>query len=93
MSGKVYIEIDAGSWLDSTGVETTVFLGDACDPCYTNKQSLEELIDRELEAHTVRGKIPDKELESAKQFVEYLIQASIYARYKLDELRDTSTED
>ena len=60
MSEKVYIEIDAGSWLDATGVETTVYLGDACEPCYVNKESFEELIDKELEAHTVHGKLTNE---------------------------------
>ena len=92
MSEKVYIEIDAGTWLDATGVETTVYLGDACDPCYKNKESYEELIDKELETHTVRGKLTNQyghdNIGKAEKFVDALIDAATYARERFEELLD-----
>ena len=98
MTEKVYIEIDAGAWLDATGVETVVYLGDACEPCYTNKESYVELINRELEAHTVGGKLIrdgrfDKttgrfdNIASAEAFVEILEGAAEYARNRFEELK------
>jgi hypothetical protein len=91
MSEKFYIEIDAGSWLDATGVETTVYLGDTCEPCYTNKESFEELIDKELEAHTVRGKLTNEyghdNIGSAEESVIALEQAAVYARKRFEELK------
>jgi hypothetical protein len=91
MSEKFYIEIDAGSWLDATGVETTVYLGDTCEPCYTNKESFEELIDKELEAHTVHGKLTNEyghdNIGSAEESVIALEQAAVYARKRFEELK------
>lgn len=88
MSEKVYIEIDASVWLDATGVETVVYLGDAYEPCYTNKESYVELIDRELEAHTVGGKLTrDSRFDKAEAFVEILEGAAEYARNRFEELK------
>jgi hypothetical protein len=91
MSEKVYIEIDAGTWLDATGVETTVYLGDACDPCYTKKESYVELINRELEAHTVHGKLTNvyghDNIGAAENFVLALEQAATYAYERFQELK------
>lgn len=91
MSEKFYIEIDAGSWLDATGVETTVYLGDTCEPCYVNKESFEELIDKELEAHTVHGKLTNEyghdNIGSAEESVIALEQAAVYARKRFEELK------
>jgi hypothetical protein len=89
MSEKVYIEIDAGVWLDATGVETTVYLGDAWGPCYTNKESYVELINRELEVHTVNGKLTHiGRIAKAEDFVCILEEAAKYARKRFEELKD-----
>lgn len=91
MSEKVYIEIDAGAWLDATGVETTVYLGDASDPVYIKKETYEELIDLELNAHTVSGKLTrDKYFDNiakAEDFVCILEEAAKYARKRFEELK------
>ena len=91
MTEKVYIEIDAGAWLDATGVETVVYLGDACEPCYTKKESYVELIDMELAAHTVGGKLTRDSLfdniAKAEAFVEILEGAAEYARNRFEELK------
>ena len=92
MSEKVYIEIDAGAWLDATGVETTVYLGDASDPVYIKKETYEELIDFELHAHTVQGKLINDgrydNIAKAEDFVCILEEAAKYARKRFEELKD-----
>jgi len=48
---KAYIEIDASPWLTCDGdIEVGVYIGEeTCEPSYTSKVSLKELVDRELE--------------------------------------------
>ena len=91
MSEKVYIEIDASPWMDAEGVMSSVWLGDACEPCYENKQSYEELINKELEAHTVHGKLTNEygcdNIGEAEKFVLALEQATTYARRRFEELK------
>jgi hypothetical protein len=91
MTEKVYIEIDASAWLDATGVETVVYLGDACEPCYINKESYVELIDKELETRTFNGKLRrDSRFDNiakAEAFVEILEEAAEYARNRFEELK------
>jgi hypothetical protein len=89
MSEKFYIEVDAGTWLTRTGAETTVFLGDACEPCFTNKESYEELIDKELEAYCIHGKFrKERDINLAGEFVDALEEAAVYARKRFEELKD-----
>lgn len=88
---KVYIEIDASPWMDAEGVLTSVFMGDACEPCYEERVSYEELIDRELEAHTVHGKLTAEyghdNIGDAEKFVVALEEAAVYARRRFEELK------
>ena len=94
MSEKVYIEIDASPWFDVEGVTTSVWIGDACEPCYENKQTFEELIDKELEAHCVFGKLCSKlsnknvcdNTDRARDFVLAIEQAAVYARKRYSDL-------
>ena len=92
MSEKVYIEIDASPWMDAEGVLTSVWLGDACEPCFEHRETYEQLIDKELESHTVGGKLTNEyghdNIGEAEKFVKALIQASMYARKRFDELQD-----
>ena len=91
MSEKVYIEIDAGAWLYASGIETAVYIGDGCEPCYINKETYEELIDKELEAHTVHGKLTNEyghdNIGAAEDFVVGLENAATYARERFEELK------
>ena len=92
MSEKVYIEIDASPWMDAEGVMTSVWIGDACEPCYENRVSYEELVDKELEAHTVYGKLTNEyghdNIGSAEKFVIALEEAAVRARTLFEELKN-----
>lgn len=85
---KSYIEIDADSWADASGIETTVFIGDSCEPCFVHFDSYEELVDKELNAHTVAGKLSGSNLEKAEGLVVALEEAAVYARKRVEELSD-----
>lgn len=90
MSEKVYIEIDASPWMDAKGVTTSVFMGDAGEPCYENLYTYEELIDKELYANTVYGVLTNKyghdSIDVAEAFVVALEQAAKYARERFESL-------
>lgn len=86
---KSFIQIDADSWMDANGIETTVFLGgNVSEPCFIHIDSYEDLIDRELEAHTFSGKLSGTNLKKAKDFVIALEKAAEYARKTVEELSD-----
>jgi hypothetical protein len=92
MSERVYIEIEASPWMDEDGVTTTVFIGDAGEPCYEESFTFKELIDKELEAHTVRGKLTNEyghnNIDRAMDFVIALQKAAKYAEKRFVELND-----
>ena len=89
---KVYIEIDASPWMDANGVLTSVWLGEACEPCYEHTTPYEELIDKELEAYTVHGKLTEEfgndNIGNAEKFVVALEEAAKYTRERFEELKD-----
>lgn len=91
MTEKVYIEMDASAWMDADGVDTCVFIGDGCAPVYSSKVSYEELIDQELEAHTVRGRLTNEyghdNIGSAEKFVIALEEAAVRARGLFEDLK------
>ena len=92
MESKVYIQIDASAWIDAEGVLTSVWLGETCEPCYEERVSFEELIGKELEAHTVRGRLTNEyghdNIGSAEKFVIALEEAAVRARTLFEELQD-----
>jgi len=88
MTEKVYIEIDASSWMDEDGIFTSVWLGDTCEPSYEARKSYEELVDQELYSHTVRDKLIDKNIDEAEKFVFALEKLAVYARKRFEELQD-----
>lgn len=88
MSERVYIEIDASPWMDANGVTTSVFLGDAGEPSYENIFTFKELIDRELDAHTIHGKLTGDNVGYAEELVIALEEAAKYARTRFEELKD-----
>lgn len=83
---KSYIEIDADSWADVNGIETTVFIGDSVEPCFVHLNSYEELVDKELKAHTVAGKLFGSNAKKAEGLVVALEEAAVYARKKFEAL-------
>ena len=82
------IDIDTGAWLDATGIMTTVFIGDACEPCIEIVETYEELIDKELEAHCVGDLILKRNQPDAEAFVNALAEAAEYARKKYEGMKE-----
>jgi len=95
---KAYIEIDAGPWLTCDGdIEVCVYLGEGtCEPNYTLKTSLKELVDRELEGmipgvipgdgDTKSGKIAEYHKDDVKRLLESLRELYYYAGVRAEEL-------
>ena len=79
----ITIEIDISPWLDEEGLNISLFLGDSDVPTET-QFSLEELIDKEIEAHTVAGKLLDP--DELNCFVKSLRKAFKYAKKRVKEL-------
>lgn len=92
LENKVYIEIDANAWMDAEGVLTSVWLGETCEPCYEERVSFEELVDKELESHTVHGRLTNEyghdNIGSAEKFVIALEEAAVRARALFEDLKN-----
>lgn len=85
---KTYLEIEASAWLTETGIETTVYIGQAADmPTVSEHETYNELIDRSLTAYTVLDDkiIPDHFAE-VKEFLDGLKNAYEYAEKRAKEL-------
>jgi len=95
---KSFIEIDAGPWLTCDGdIEVSVYIGEGtCEPNYTSKVSLKELVDRELEGmipgvipgsdDTKSGSIAEYHKEDVKRLLESLRELYYYAGGRAEEL-------
>lgn len=95
MSEKFYVEIDASPWMDSRGVEVTVFVGNEGEPAYSNVTSFEDLVDQELESHTSQGRLTNEygwhgydNIAAAEEFVIALEEAAARARALFEDLKD-----
>jgi len=89
MATKSYIEVDASPWLTQDGfVEVGVYIGDACEPCYSEKTSFKELIDQDLNSYTVpfSEKIVEHHFEDVKELLENLKSAYKYAKKRAKEM-------
>ena len=98
MMEKSYIEIDAGPWLTCDGdIEVSVYIGEGtCEPNYTSKVSLKELVDRELESmipgiipepgSTQSGTIAEYHKDDVKRLLESLRELYYYAGSRAEEL-------
>lgn len=79
----ITVEFDVSPWLDEDGLTVCLFAGES-DTALGVQFSLEELIDRELESHTLSGTIIDT--DAAKGFVKSLRKAFKYAEKRVKEL-------
>ena len=80
---SITVEFDVSPWLDEEGLTVCLFAG-ASDEALDINFSLEELIDIELESHTVAGALVEP--EPAKRFVKSLRKAFKYAEKRVKEL-------
>jgi len=80
------VDVDCSAWLSVDGVETSCYFGDACEPFVVSTESLEDLIDKELFAHTVNGVLPPREIDSVHEFLTTLLNACKYAEKRIKEL-------
>jgi len=78
------LEIDVSPWLDEGGLNITLFFGDSEAVERELEFTLAELIDKEIESHTVAGVLVDT--EEAKQFIRSLRRAFKYAEKRVKEL-------
>jgi len=83
---KVSIEIEAGAWLTTTGIETVVYIGDVDMPQVVKTETLESLIDNTLESYEFEGKIANIHKEEVEQLLAMLKNASEYAEKKVREM-------
>ena len=79
----ITVEFDVSPWLDEEGFTVCLFAGEL-DAALGVNFSLEELIDKELEAHTINGALVEP--EPAKRFVKSLRKAFKYAEKRVKEL-------
>jgi hypothetical protein len=83
---KVSLEIEAGSWLTETGIETTVYIGDVDMPQVVKTESFEPLIDKALESYGFGDTLASIHKEEVEQFIATLKNAYEYAERRVQEL-------
>jgi hypothetical protein len=83
---KVSVEVEAGSWLTETGIETTVYIGDVDMPQVVKTESLESLIAKTLLSCAVEFKIASIHKEEVEQLLAMLKNAHEYAERKVREM-------
>jgi len=86
MMSEKTIPVDCGAWITAQGVEVYCYFGNSCEPFVTTTETFEDLIDKELEAHTVRGVFPPRDLDSVHELLESLKGAVEYAEKRIKEL-------
>jgi len=83
---KVCLEVEAGSWLTKTGIETTVYIGDVDMPQVVTIESFEPLIDKVLESYGFGDIIASIHKEEVEQLLATLKNAYEYAEKKVREM-------
>jgi len=83
---KVSVEVEAGSWLTETGIETTVYIGDVDMPQVVKTESLESLIAKTLLSYECEFKISSVHKEEVEQLLATLKNAYEYAERRVQEL-------
>lgn len=83
---KVSLEVDAGSWLTETGIETTVYIGDVDMPQVVTIESFELLIDKALESYGFGGAMANINNEEVEQLLAALKNAYEYAERRVREI-------
>jgi hypothetical protein len=83
---KVSLEIEAGSWLTETGIETTVYIGDVDMPQVVKTESFEPLIDKALESDGFGDTMASIHKEEVEQFIATLKNAYEYAERRVQEI-------
>jgi hypothetical protein len=86
---KNTIQIEATPFLGHDGsIEVDVFFGRACEPSYTEKVTLIDLIDDNLESLIIprTNKIAHYHTHDAKKFVKSLKRALKHAKKRVEEL-------
>ena len=83
---KVSIEIEAGAWLTTTGIETVVYIGDVDMPQVVKTETLESLIDNTLESYGFGDTLANIHKEEVEQLLAMLKNASEYAEKKVREM-------
>jgi len=83
---KVSLEIEAGSWLTETGIETTVYIGDVDMPQVVKTESFEPLIDKALESYGFGDTLASIHKEEVEQLLATLKNAYEYAERRVQEL-------
>ena len=79
----ITVEFDISPWLDEEGLTVCIFAGES-DTAIDVSFTLEELIDKEIESHTVAGKLIEPDV--LKGFVKSLRKAFKYAEKRVKEL-------
>lgn len=82
------IEVDCSAWLTSKGVEVSCYIGDACEPIVESTESFEDLIEKELYAHTIMstGKFSPTQIDSVHEFLDTLKRSVEYTEKRIKEL-------
>lgn len=83
---KVSVEIEASSWLDVNGIETTVYIGDVDMPQVVKVESLESLIAKTLLSYEVEFRIASEHKEDVERLLTTLKNAHEYAEKKVREM-------
>jgi hypothetical protein len=83
---KVCLEVEAGSWLTATGIETTVYIGNVDMPQVVTIESFEPLIDKVLESYGFGDIIAITHKEEVEQLLATLKNAYEYAEKKVREM-------
>lgn len=83
---KVSLDVEAGTWLTETGIETTVYIGDVDMPQVVTIESFEPLIDKALESYGFRDSLASVHKEEVEQLLTTLKNAYEYAERRVQEI-------
>ena len=83
---KVSIEIEAGAWLTTTGIETIVYIGDVDMPQVVKTETLESLINNTLLSYGFGDTMASIHKKDVEQLLATLKNAYEYAERRVQEL-------
>lgn len=83
---KMTIDIEVSPWLNEEGLHINLYAGDSDTETELNF-TLQDLVDHEINAHTVNGKLRDPKILDG--LIKYLDDVAEYAKKRVEEHSQT----
>lgn len=87
---QVNLDVDVYADLQPTGIYRSLYIGNACEPCFHHVDTWEEIVERQIGYHVVPvlNTIRNDDADELLEIAEGLEKAATLLRNRVEEMRD-----